>query len=123
VLTQQYFVATLLDLGRRPEALVRARRAVALAPRDPESSRLLAASFLANGRPDSARGVWPAFERAGGSVFERWLLAATTFAAAGMPDSAWAAWRRAEALLPADTTDLRRLGEARRVVEQTVSGR
>jgi tetratricopeptide (TPR) repeat protein len=110
MLTQQHLVTAFLEMGEPAEALKHARNAVALGPSDAESARLLAASHLALGAVDSALAVWPAFEAAGGSAFDRWLLTATTQAAAGARDSALAALRRAVALAT-DSTALRRLRE------------
>ena len=114
--TLQWTAATLLTLDSAGPALEYARRAVATAPTEPESARMLAASFVALGLRDSALAVWPAFEAQGGSAFERWLLSATTWATLGGGDSARAALERARALLPSDTISRERLAWAEAVV-------
>jgi tetratricopeptide (TPR) repeat protein len=93
-----------LDSARAAEA--HARRAVAAAPRDPESARLLAAAFLALREPDSARAVWPAFLGGGGPRFRGWLYRAATFASVSMLDSARLAFDSARASAP-DTPESR----------------
>lgn len=86
--TQRMLAVALLQLDSAAAALPHARRAVAGAPRDRESARVLATSFLALHAPDSARAVWAAFLRRGGSPFWGWFLRSSTFAAIGMLDSA-----------------------------------
>jgi tetratricopeptide (TPR) repeat protein len=112
-LTHQLHAHALLLSGTPVAALAQARLAVATAPTGVEAARMLAASFVALSRSDSALAVWPAFRRRGGSAFERWLLGAVTYATEGFPDSARAALDSAAQLVPADTVDRRRLREAR----------
>jgi len=115
--TIQWTAAAFLELGADSAALSYARRAVELAPTEPEAARMLASAFIALREPDSALAVWPAFRRRGGSPFERWLLTATTWAAIGQRDSSRVALERARALVPADSTSHRRLAWAGAVVD------
>jgi tetratricopeptide (TPR) repeat protein len=122
-LTHQLRAHALLVLGQAHPALAEARLAVVKGPVSAEAARLLVASYLSLGQPDSARAVWPAFGRRGGSRFDRWLLGALTYATVGMPDSAALALDSAADMLPADTIALRRLREARDVVSRPAGRR
>jgi tetratricopeptide (TPR) repeat protein len=102
--TQRMLARVLLRLDSAAAALGHARRAAEGAPRDREAARVLAASYLALGQPDSARVVWAAFLRRGGSPYWGWLLRSSTFAAAGMPDSARLAFDSARALAGPDSS-------------------
>ncbi len=114
--TLQWTAGTLLALDSAGPALEYARRAVTAAPDEPESARMLAASFVALGERDSALAVWPAFEERGGSLFERWMLSATTWTALGNADSARAALDLARSLVPSDSLSHQRLAWAEAVV-------
>jgi len=113
----------LLTTGSAPAVLAQARRALASAPGDAESARILAAANLAVGRPDSARAVWPVFRAAGGSPYLGWLYAASTFAATGMPDSAWSAYDSTAAHAPATPSARADLGRLRALLEASVASR
>ena len=111
-LTQQLLAQALIRVDSAPAALPHARRGVANGPTNAEASRVLTAAYLANGLPDSALAVWPAFARAGGSAFDRWLLEGMTFVALGRTGEARRALDSASARVPSDTTAQRRLREA-----------
>jgi hypothetical protein len=117
-LTQELISRALLAAGSPREALVKARRAVAALPRQPEAARLLAASFVALGERDSALAVWPAFRRRGGSAFEGWLLEASTLVALGQPAGASAALDSAAGRVPSDSAAASRLNQVRVLVER-----
>ena len=102
--TQRALAGVLLRLDSAGSALGHARRAVDGAPRDREAARVLAAAFLALGRPDSARAVWPSFLRRGGSPFWGWLLRSSTFATVGMQDSARLAFDSARVRASSDSS-------------------
>lgn len=121
-LTQQLMAQALLRLDSAPAALRHARRAVASGPTSAESARMLAAGYLATRSPDSAVAVWPAFLARGGDPFDHWLLGAVTWAATGQPDSARIWLERAAGMVPGDTIAVRRLGEARREIDQGSRG-
>ncbi len=114
---QVLLARALLESGDARGAQPHARRALALLSRHPEAARMLAASFMALGEPDSALAVWPAFRGRGGSPFEAWLLEASTFAATHDPARARAALDSATRYAAADSTAPRRLAEVRALVE------
>ena len=115
---QVLFARALLGAGAPRDALVHARRAVALLPRHAEAARMLAASWMALAQPDSALAVWPAYRGRGGSPFEGWLLEASTLAAAHAPDRARVALDSAARHAASDSTAPRRLAEVRSLVEK-----
>ncbi len=115
--THQVLARLLLLQDSGSAALAHARRAVALAPRNAESARLLVASFLRVGQTDSALAVWPALRSRGGRPFDVWLLAAATSWATGRYGESLAALDSAAAILPDDTVSHRRLAEARRAFQ------
>jgi hypothetical protein len=115
-MTDQLFAQAWLRAGNPQRALAFARHAVQRGPTQAQSARMLAAAFFGVGQPDSARAVWPAFQRRGGREFDRWMFGALTYARAGMPDSARIALQNADRLAPADTLSLRQLEDARREI-------
>ena len=96
--------------------LERAHHAVEAAPTDPLAARILTAAFLALDQPDSARAVWPAFRRRGGSPFLGWLYGSSTFAAVRMLDSARLAFDSAAVHAPADPNARADLGRLRALI-------
>jgi len=123
-LTQQLLAQAYLEVDSPSVALVHARRAVRTGPPDKaEPTRMLAASFLALGMPDSAVAVWPAFLARGGNRFDRWLLGSVTLAAVGRGPDALLALDSAISYLPRDTIAIRRLEEGRAEVIRRVGGR
>jgi len=108
-LTETLIARALLVADSAGAALRHARRAVALAPRQAEAARMLAASFAALGECDSAVAVWPAFRSRGGSSFEGWLLQASTLATFGQSALAAAALDSASRAAPADSASQARL--------------
>ncbi len=116
-LTQVLLARAWLTAGEPARALVRARRAVALEPRQAEAARMLAASFVALGLKDSALAVWPSFRRRGGAPFDGWLLDASTLAAVAEPERARAACDSAARYAGADSTARARLAAVRSLVE------
>jgi hypothetical protein len=117
-LAQILLARALLAAGAPRDALVHARRAAQLLPRHPEAARMLAASWVALGQPDSALAVWPVFRGRGGSPFEGWLLEASTFAAVRSPERARVALDSAARYAASDSTAPRRLAEVRTLVEK-----
>ena len=117
--TQRMLAFALLRLDSAAAALGPARRAALGAPRDREAARVLASAFMALGQPDSARAVWPAFLRRGGSQFWGWLLRSSTFANSGMPDSARLAYDSASARVSSDSADQAELRTLRDVIERS----
>ncbi len=112
--SQQVLARLLLMQDSAAAALGHARRAVALAPRGAEAARMLIASWLALGRPDSAHAAWAALGTRGGRPFDVWLLSAATHWATGRAAEAAAALDSAAATVPDDTVSQRRLTDARR---------
>jgi tetratricopeptide (TPR) repeat protein len=106
----------LLRIGSASEVLDHAHHTVAAVPTDPQAARILAAAFLALGQPDSARAVWPAFRRRGGSPYLGWLYGSSTFAAVRMLDSARMAFDSAAAHAPADPSARADLGRLRALI-------
>jgi tetratricopeptide (TPR) repeat protein len=121
-LTQQLMAQGLLRLDSAQAALGHARRAVAADPTRAEPARMLAASLIALGQPDSAVAVWPAFAARGGGAFDRWLLGAVTLAAAGRGGQARLALDSASRLVSMDSIEQRRLAEARIEVGRAAEG-
>jgi hypothetical protein len=106
----------LMRTGSAAAVLEHAHRAVAAAPTDPQAARVLAAAYLALDRPDSARAVWPAFRRRGGSPYLGWLYGSSTFAAVRMLDSARMAFDSAAIHAPADPSARADLGRLRALI-------
>ncbi len=117
-LTQILLARVLLSTGQAGPALLHARRAVALEPRQAEAARMLAAGFVALGLKDSALAVWPAYRRRGGFPFDGWLLEASTLAAVAEPGRARAAYDSAAHYAGADSTAAARLAQVRSLVEK-----
>jgi tetratricopeptide (TPR) repeat protein len=111
--TQQLLAQAYLREGSPAVALGHARRAVRSGPGKSEPARMLAASYVALGMPDSALAVWPAFLARGGSRFDRWLLGSVTLATIGQRPAALTALDSATAHLPRDSMALQRLERAR----------
>jgi hypothetical protein len=105
-----------LRTGTTAGLLAEARHSAAAAPRDPLAARILAGAFLAVKEPDSARAVWPAYLRAGGSAFRGWLYRSSTFVAVGMLDSARLALDSAAAHAPDDAASRVDLGSLRLLI-------
>jgi len=97
-------------------ALVEAQRAVAADPTLPGAARMLAASWLRIGQPDSALAVWPVFTRSGGPRFERWLLESTTLAALHRDSEARQAFDSAVVDIPQDSLAMQQLSQARQIL-------
>jgi len=113
----QVLLARALLAARGPrDALIHARRAVALLPRHAEAARMLAASYVALGEPDSAVAVWPAFLGRGGPPFDGWLLEASTLAATGRSERARSALDSAIQHAASDSTAPRRIREVRALI-------
>ena len=108
--TQRLLAFVLLRLDSAGAALAHARRAVVGAPTDRDAARVLAASYLALHAPDSARAVWAAFLRRGGSPFWGWLLRSSTFVTVGMLDSARLSFDSARARASTDSSTQAELG-------------
>jgi tetratricopeptide (TPR) repeat protein len=122
-LTQQLLAQYYLRLDSPLVALPHARRAVLGGPDKPEAARMLAASYMALGMPDSALAVWPTFLARGGSRFDRWLLGSVTLATVGQGPAARTALDSAQLYLPPrDTIADRRLREARAEVARLAGG-
>jgi tetratricopeptide (TPR) repeat protein len=119
--TQRMLAFALLRLDSAAVALPHARRAVAGAPADRESARVLAASFLALHAPDSARAVWAAFLRRGGSPFWGWLLRSSTFVTVGMLDSARLSFDSARARAFTDSSTQAELGTLFEVIRRAAA--
>ena len=117
-LTWQLLAHALLLADSSDAALAAARRGVLAGPTRPGPARLLAASFLTAGRPESALAVWQAFERRGGRPFERWLYAAATLAALGDPAGARAAFDSAIRRIPDDSLVFAQLREAQALLRR-----
>ena len=117
--TQRVLARVLLRLDSAAAALGPARRAAAGAPRDREAARILVAAFLALHQPDSARAVWPAFLRRGGSPFWGWLLRSSTFATIGMPDSARLVFDSARAYASRDSSTQGELRALRDLIQRS----
>ena len=115
-LTETLMARALLTVDSAGAALVHARRAVTLGPRQAEAARLLAASFAAVGERDSAIAVWPAFRRRGGSLFAGWLLESLTLADLNQPARAAAALDSAARIVPSDSVSIARLQAVRALV-------
>lgn len=104
------------------DLLVEARARAAAAPTDATAARVLAAAFLAAGRGDSARAVWPAFLRRGGPPYLAWLFRSSTFVALGMTDSAHLALDSAAARAPPDPTARADIGRLRALLSSGGDG-
>jgi len=115
-LPHQLLANVLLLMDSSTAALVEARRAVAADPTLPGAARMLAASWLRLGQPDSALAVWPAFARSGGPRFERWLLACTTLAALHRDSEARRAFDSAVVDIPQDSLAMQQLSQARQIL-------
>jgi tetratricopeptide (TPR) repeat protein len=115
-LTETLLAHALLTVDSAGVALQHARRAVTLAPRQAEATRMLAASFASLGERDSAVAAWPAFRDRGGSRFEGWLLEASTRATFGQVAPAAAALDSAAATVPADSSSQARLRAVQAIV-------
>jgi tetratricopeptide (TPR) repeat protein len=111
-----------LRTGTSATFLAEARRAAAAAPGDPLAARVLAGAFLALGRPDSARAVWPAYLRRGGPAYPGWLYRSSTFVAVGMPDSARLALDSAVRHAPDDPAARADLGRLRVLIASSQAG-
>jgi len=106
----------LMRTGSASAVLEYAHHAVEAEPTDAQAARILAAAFLALDQPDSARAVWPAFRRDGGSPYLGWLYGASTLAAVRMLDSARTAFDSAAAHAPADPSARADLGRLRALI-------
>ena len=106
----------MMRTGSARTVLAQALRDVEAAPTDVTSARVLAAAYLALERPDSARAVWPAYRRRGGSLYLGWLYGASTFAAVRMLDSARIAFDSAAAHAPAEGSAQADLGRLRALI-------
>jgi tetratricopeptide (TPR) repeat protein len=106
----------LMRTGSASAALEHAHRAVEAAPTDAQAARILTAAFLALDQPDSARAVWPAFRRRGGSPYLGWLYGSSTFAAVRMLDSARMAFDSAAVHSPGDPNARADLGRLRALI-------
>ena len=106
----------LMRTGSASAVLEHAYHAVEAAPTDAPAARILAAAFLALDQPDSARAVWPAYRRRGGSPYLGWLYGSSTFAAVRMLDSARMAFDSAAAHAPADPSARADLGRLRALI-------
>jgi hypothetical protein len=115
-LTETLLAHALLTVDSAGAAVQHARRAVALAPRQAEATRMLAASFASLGERDSAVAAWPAFRDRGGSRFEGWLLEASTRATFGQVAPAAAALDSATVTVPADSSSQARLRAVQAIV-------
>ncbi len=102
-----------LRTGNSAVLLAEARARADSAPTDPSAARILAGAYLAAGRPDSARAVWPAFFARGGPAFEGWLFRSSTYVALGLTDSARAALDSAVRHAPAEGAARADLGQLR----------
>ena len=113
----------LLRNGSAAEVLDYARGAVRAAPADAQAARVLAGAFLAVNQRDSARAVWPAYLRRGGSAYRGWLYRAATFASVGMPDSARLAYDSTRAHMPRDPAARSEIGRLRVLIEASQGAR
>jgi len=111
-----------LRTGTSASLLAEARRGVESGPADPVAARILAGAFLALGRSDSARAVWPAFLRRGGPPYPGWLYRSSTFVAVGMPDSARLALDSAARHAPDDPAARADLGRLRVLIASSLPG-
>jgi hypothetical protein len=104
------------------DLVAEARAHAAAEPTDATAARVLAGAYLAAGRADSARGVWPRFLRSGGSPYLGWLFRSSTFVALGMADSARLALDSAALRAPPDPTARADLGRLRALISSAGEG-